>query len=116
MPKSKKSFGSNFKVLDAHVISPEEYEEMPEWTDAQIAAADLHEDGKLIRRGRGRPPSPQRKKEVKFRLDPDIVDKLRATGRGWMTRANAMLREAVLGHAELRRAPRSKRRRQQAMK
>jgi hypothetical protein len=43
---------SDLKKLDAHVISPEEYEEMPEWTDAQIAAADLHEGGKLIRRGR----------------------------------------------------------------
>jgi hypothetical protein len=37
MPKSRRNFGSNFKVLDAHVIQPEEYEEAPEWTDAQIS-------------------------------------------------------------------------------
>ena len=49
------------KRIDAHVIRPEEYEEAPEWTDEEIAAADLHEGGKLIRRGRGRPPSPTRK-------------------------------------------------------
>jgi uncharacterized protein (DUF4415 family) len=96
MPKSRKNFGSNFKVLDAHVIAPEEYEEAPEWTDAQVAAADLHEDGKLIRRGR--PPSPEtRKQPVKIRLDPDLVAALRASGPGWQTRVNAALREAVLG-------------------
>jgi uncharacterized protein (DUF4415 family) len=96
MPKSRKSFGSNFKVLDAHVIKPEEYEEAPEWTDAQIAAADLHEGGKLIRRGR--PPSPEtRKQPVKIRLDPDVVAVLRASGPGWQTWVNALLRKTVLG-------------------
>jgi uncharacterized protein (DUF4415 family) len=102
MRKSRKTFGSNFKVLDAHVIAPGEYEEMPEWTDEEIAAADLHEGGKLVRRGR--PLSPRRKKEVKLRLDPDIVDELRASGPGWMTRVNAMLRKAVLGQPGARRA------------
>jgi uncharacterized protein (DUF4415 family) len=96
MPKSRKNFGSNFKALDAHVITPEEYEEAPEWTDAQIAAADVHEGGKLIRRGR--PPSPEtRKQPVKIRLDPDLVASLRASGPGWQTRLNALLRKAVLG-------------------
>lgn len=45
------AFGSDFKKLDAHVITPEEYEEMPEWTDEMIAIAGVHEAGKLIRRG-----------------------------------------------------------------
>lgn len=31
---------------------PDEYEDAPEWTDAQIAEADLYEGGRLIRRGR----------------------------------------------------------------
>jgi uncharacterized protein (DUF4415 family) len=94
MPKSRKTFGSNFKVLDAHVITPEEYEEAPEWTDAQIAAADLHEGGRLIRRGR--PPSPEtRKQPVKIRLDPDLVAALRASGPGWQTRINELLRDVL---------------------
>jgi hypothetical protein len=38
--------------FDAHVITPEEYAEAPEWTDEQIARADLHEGGKLIRKGK----------------------------------------------------------------
>ena len=31
------------------------------------------------------------------RLDTDVVERLRADGPGWQTRANAALREAVLG-------------------
>lgn len=41
---------TDLKALDAHIITPEEYEDIPEWTDAQIAAADLHEGGRLIRK------------------------------------------------------------------
>ena len=64
------------------------------WTDEQIAAADLHEGGKLIRRGR--PPSARRKVPVKLRLDPDVIAELRASGKGWQTRVNATLRAMVL--------------------
>jgi uncharacterized protein (DUF4415 family) len=95
MTESKRAIATDLKALDAHVIRPEEYKDAPEWTAAQIAAADLHEGGKLIRRGR--PPSPEtRKQPVKIRLDRDVVEKLRATGPGWQTRLNALLREAVL--------------------
>ncbi|MBF0439414.1 MAG: hypothetical protein HQL93_09870 [Magnetococcales bacterium] len=38
--------------IDAHVITPEEYEEIPELTDAFFAEADEYFAGKLIRRGR----------------------------------------------------------------
>lgn len=37
------------------------------------------------------------KKPVKFRLDLDLLEALRATGRGWQTRVNALLRRSVLG-------------------
>jgi uncharacterized protein (DUF4415 family) len=93
MPKNKQSFGSDFKALDAHVVTPDEYREAPEWTDEQIAAADLHEGGKLVRRGR--PPSSNRKIPVKLRIDGDLVAALRASGPGWHTRLNALIREAV---------------------
>jgi uncharacterized protein (DUF4415 family) len=102
MRKSKDAIYSNLKRLDAHTVRPHEYEEAPELTEEQLAAADVHENGKLVRRGR--PLSPRRKKEVKLRLDPDIVDELRASGPGWMTRVNAMLRKAVLGQPGARRA------------
>src|SRR6516225_2483352 len=45
----------------------------------------------------GRPLSPARKVPILFRLDPDLVVQLRASGPGYQTRVNALLREAVLG-------------------
>ncbi len=48
---------------------------------------------------RGRPPgsvSATAKQPVKLRLDPDLLAALRASGAGWQTRVNAILREAVL--------------------
>lgn len=49
------------------------------------------------RSNRGRPklPPEERKQQVSFRLDPEVLDALRATGDGWRTRVNDMLREAM---------------------
>jgi uncharacterized protein (DUF4415 family) len=41
----------------------------------------------------GRPPKAAPKVAVKLRLDPDLLEVLRATGPGWQTRANRILRE-----------------------
>ncbi len=46
-------------------------------------------------RGAGRPPSPNPKRQVTLRLDPDVLEKFRATGRGWQSRINAELRKAL---------------------
>lgn len=45
----------------------------------------------------GRPPMPeeQRKVSIKLRLDPDIVEGYRATGKGWQTRMNDALRKSL---------------------
>ncbi len=44
---------------------------------------------------RGRPPAEVVKTPVKIRLDPDVLAALRASGRGWQTRVNALLKNAV---------------------
>ena len=49
-----------------------------------------------LRRKRGAQKAPT-KVLVSLRLERDIVDRLRASGRGWQSRANDMLRKAVLG-------------------
>jgi uncharacterized protein (DUF4415 family) len=41
----------------------------------------------------GRPPKDAPKVAVKLRLDPDLLAVLKATGPGWQTRANRILRE-----------------------
>lgn len=46
----------------------------------------------------GRPPIPNPKRMVSLRLDQDVVDGLRATGPGWQSRVNAMLREWLETH------------------
>jgi uncharacterized protein (DUF4415 family) len=46
---------------------------------------------------RGRPALPvdQRKQRVTILLDADLVETLRASGKGWQTRVNSMLRQTV---------------------
>jgi len=93
MRENRKRIGSDLKKVDAHVIQPHEYEEAPELTAEQLAAADLYEGKKLIRRGR---PKLERPKEaVKLRLSPDVLDHFRASGPGWQTRINAALERHV---------------------
>lgn len=43
----------------------------------------------------GRPKSANPKQAVKLRLDPDVLAHFRATGSGWQTRINAILRRAA---------------------
>jgi len=63
--------------------------------------ARIHTPEEIMARAarRGRPPgsvSPATKQAVKLRLDPDLLAALRASGAGWQTRVNAILRQAVL--------------------
>lgn len=75
----------------------------PEWTEADFARAKpvwafpdlvetLQKHGKL-----GRPPLPEaeKKQRVTLHLDPDVLARLKADGKGWQTRANAALRKAL---------------------
>lgn len=60
--------------------------------------AAVHTPEQILAR-RGRPVGSTKagaKLPVKLRLDPDLVAALRASGRGWQTRANQILRERVL--------------------
>jgi uncharacterized protein (DUF4415 family) len=93
MSESKKRIGSNLKKIDAHEIAPHEYDEAPEFTSEDFAKAEVRDGEKLVRRGR--PPLEQPKQAIKLRLDADVVDRWRATGRGWQTRMNAALRRAA---------------------
>ncbi|MFD1252301.1 hypothetical protein DEVEQU_03302 [Devosia equisanguinis] len=73
----------------------------PELTDEQIAQArpfaevfpDLAES---IRRARGRPPVDTPKQQISLRLDPDVIEKFKATGKGWQGRINDVLKAAKL--------------------
>lgn len=43
----------------------------------------------------GRPPVAVKRPTLNMRIDPDVLDHLRGLGKGWQTRVNALLREAV---------------------
>ena len=47
------------------------------------------------RRGRGRQRAPT-KERISIRLDADVLDRYRASGRGWQSRINDVLRQSLL--------------------
>ena len=81
-------------------IDPDDARELD---DAFFAKALPYMDGKKATRGeftqalvkRGRPVAEVTKTPVKIRLDPEILQAMRASGRGWQTRVNALLKESV---------------------
>jgi uncharacterized protein (DUF4415 family) len=75
---SRRSLGSDLEKVAAHVIKPEEYEELPELSDDMLAR------GKVNRGGRPRSENPKRL--ISIRLPEDVIQKWRATGPGWQTR------------------------------
>ena len=68
-------------------------DDAPELTDAFFEQADEYVGEKLVRRGR--PKAAVTKEAVKLRLDADLLAALRATGDGWQTRINDMLRASM---------------------
>lgn len=48
-----------------------------------------------IRRGRGRPAVAVKRPTLNMRVDAEVLDAFKATGPGWQTRINALLRDAV---------------------
>ena len=76
-------------------------DDLPEWTDDQFARAQVSIGGKIVKPAHGtltrpgRPVAENPKKQVTLRLDPDVIEKFRATGKGWQSRINAELRKAL---------------------
>jgi uncharacterized protein (DUF4415 family) len=74
-------------------------DENPEWTEAHFAKAkpfkevlpEVYEAWK--KRGRPRVEAPKR--HIGFRLAADVVEGIRATGRGYNARVEKVLREAL---------------------
>lgn len=68
--------------------------------------AAVHTPEQIAARRRGRPAGSMAsvtKEPVKLRLDPDVLAALRATGEGWQTRINDMLRASLALGGRLRR-------------
>ena len=90
-PASRRTLGSDLKRVDAHVIKPEEYEELPEMTDEMFARA--------VFKKAGRPRSTNPKQMISLRLPPEVIARWKATGPGWQTRMAKRLEKTLLPRA-----------------
>ncbi len=68
-------------------------DDVPELDEAFFDRATLFQGQKQLRRGR--PPLPEQRPTLNMRIDPEVLAAFKATGPGWQTRINALLREAV---------------------
>lgn len=75
--------------------------------DAQITAAALTDPDNLpltdaelsqFKPARGRPMGSGKKEQVTLRLDTEILEQFKATGDGWQTRINDVLRNWAKRH------------------
>ena len=89
----------NKPVSDNGWVDPDD---APEWTQEMFERAEMRVGGKLVRPATGtltkagRPPQGEHaKRQVTLRLDPEIIDRFRATGPGWQSRINDALRKAA---------------------
>ena len=58
-------------------------------------SSEIPELADLVRRGRPPLAEDARKQRVTMYLDRDVLERLKADGKGWQTRANALLRKAA---------------------
>lgn len=77
-PSSRRTLKSDLGRVDAHVVRPEEYKELPELTNAMLSRAK-------VKKG-GRPLSANPRKLISLRLPADLIERWKATGPGWQTR------------------------------
>lgn len=87
-----------------HGFTKEDWDEVmdfPESTDEELKQfrpfAEVFPDlAESIRRSRGRPKAERPKQQISIRLDPEVIEKFRATGPGWQARINEVLKAAKL--------------------
>jgi uncharacterized protein (DUF4415 family) len=103
MPERKSALGSNLSKLDATTDEEiarqiaQDPDTAPELNDEVLDQADLYEGERFIRHGRGgRPKGSGTKELITLRIDRGVLERFRATGPGWQTRLNDLLR-AVAG-------------------
>lgn len=77
---------------DPDIERPSTDEELAQFRPFSEVFPDLAES---ITRARGRPPLDSPKKQVTLRIDAEVLDRLRASGKGWQSRVNDVLKKAV---------------------
>ena len=75
----------------------DEVSDNPEWNaydfaNAKPFAVAFPDLDASIKRSRGRPPIDNPRQQISLRLDPDVIAKFKATGKGWQSRINNILK------------------------
>ena len=87
----------NSKWVDPDEI-PELTDEFFENATRRIAGKEVSkEQFQAFQKTMGRPRVAVKRPTLNMRIDPDVLEALKASGRGWQTRVNAILRHEVLG-------------------
>jgi uncharacterized protein (DUF4415 family) len=92
--------GNTMKKLEP---PPADFDENPGWTAEDFARAQAFKEGfpefldawKERKNKGGRPPVEQPKVHIGFRLAADVVEGIRASGKGYNARVERLLREAL---------------------
>jgi uncharacterized protein (DUF4415 family) len=84
---------------DRPAAEPEIDDENPEWTQADFARArpfkEVFPEQYKAWKKVGRPPVVMPKVHIGFRLAADVVEGIRATGKGYNARVEKVLRDAI---------------------
>jgi uncharacterized protein (DUF4415 family) len=91
-PISRRTLGSDLERVDAHVVKPGEYKELPELTEEMLERA-------VVKKG-GRPLSASPRQLISLRLPAEVVARWRATGPGWQTRMAERLAKTPVPRAK----------------
>ena len=75
---SRHSLRSDLARVDAHVIKPKEYEELPDLTSEMLEHGTINKGG--------RPASANPRKLITIRLPANVIARWKSTGPGWQTR------------------------------
>jgi uncharacterized protein (DUF4415 family) len=93
-------------------------DDAPEWSNEQFERAEIALGGSVLSnargtltRPRGRPKKSDAKVHIHIRLSPQVLGYFRATGPGWQTRIDEILRKWILRH---RKQPRPRGKHKQA--
>ena len=93
------NLGSDLTRVDAHVIQADEYDEIPELSDVDLARGTWKIASKAVSPAEGKTAfsAALKKHKINLTLDPDVLAffKQQAGGRGYQTLINATLREAM---------------------
>jgi uncharacterized protein (DUF4415 family) len=93
MPKRPNAGGQRLLERVVEMLTPAD--EVPPLTDDYFERAAIYEGETLVRPGRGRPKSAAPKRLTSLRLEPEVIAAFRASGPGWQTRINEVLKTYI---------------------